>query len=71
MEIEHIGERIEELYEQWINGNLSDVVAALTYLEPGMRAPGARVAMLTMLLVQKMSERDRAVLSRMLRNQAG
>jgi hypothetical protein len=61
----------DELRDSWENGNRTDVIASVTYIEPGERAPGAHIALLTSMLVSKLDERQRAVFARLLANQIG
>lgn len=60
-----LDQRSEELYEQWVNGNLSDVVDELVH-EPHA-GPVTRAA-LAVKLSALMSERERSVLLRLLKD---
>jgi len=62
-------ERAAELYESWVNGNLSFVVdEVLGGLADDPYRRSARAALLTTLITQQMTDRERAVFVRMLKD---
>jgi hypothetical protein len=60
-------ERAQELYESWVNGNLSFVVEEVTHHGKRLRR-SCEAALLACYLTEAMKPKERAVFFRMLRD---